>query len=146
MNIFSHHLVFFHIIILSGRKWMCIIHITVLCAEILDYLAFHSQKPCCSEPSCCSLHAHGCFLRINSQERTGWLKMRASVVRSWVVENSGAGQMEETWLQGFSSRSGPVTQEGIQVERVLSSQLVAMTEMFEKVREEQNKPEEGLLW
>ena len=46
MNIFSHHLVFFYIIILNGRivfcLWICIIHITVLCAEILDYLVFHS--------------------------------------------------------------------------------------------------------
>lgn len=39
-----------------------------------------------------SLHAHAWFLRLKSQKRTGWLKVRASAVRSWDLLDWGEGK------------------------------------------------------
>lgn len=95
MNIFPRPLVFF-CIILNGCMvfclWMCIIYVTVFFAKILDsLLCFTLRSLTTANFSCHCLHAHAWFLRINSQERTGWLKVRASVVRSWDHLDRGKG-------------------------------------------------------
>lgn len=93
---------------------MCIIYVTVFYAEILDFLLFLETSLQLTF-LLLSLHALVQLLRIESQERTGWVKVRALALRSW--DNLDGGRRwwktmgwdrNEELLYRFWSRRVPV--------------------------------------